>query len=601
MDRGMRLPINHTRLGRALGHYLQLKLQDFRHQVAQVDALPQLAILGLVAGFAAASLTLIFRWTLESLLSLYLHPHTEAFEQLNAWARFFLPLLAALAMATLLTWAKPHQRKLGIGAVIEGFHLHQGRLPLVNTLLQFVLGLVSLGGGLSAGREGPSVHLGAGIASTLGQSLALPNNSLRLLIGCGTAASIAAAFNTPLAGVIFAMEVVMAEYSVLGFAPIIIAAITGAVLTQMTYGAAPIFSLPALPMLDPTELGFCLLLGVFIGLAGASFQASCRFWQQNQRHYSLIQRGLLVGLSTGTCALIAPQVMGMGYDALNLMFAGGLPWLYLLLLVLGKGFLTSFTLGMGLPIGMIAPLLVIGGGLGALGAEFVALISHADQYPSLYVLIGMGAMMGSVLQAPLAALLALLELTHNPQVLMPSMLTLMVAFLIQRVLFKQNAIFISLLNGQGIYPHQAPLAQALGRTGVMAVMDRRFVQVAQRLTYAQARQALIPKPHWLVIQSVKDAHTLTLMPAAALAHYLQELDSQVPTHQQTPELTLDLARFAAPRLSLTPLSMQASLQEADQSLQDFAVDALVICPSSIQGVSPILGILTRDMLEQYYR
>ncbi|OOV75700.1 hypothetical protein BTA35_0217490, partial [Oceanospirillum linum] len=127
------------------------------------------------------------------------------------------PVIGCLLLAAVIRLSKQAWRPQGLGHVIERFTFYQGYLPWQNTLHQFFSALVALASGLSAGREGPAVHLGAGVSSYLGQLFKLPNNSIRLLVGCGTAAAIGASFNTPIAGVIFAMEVIMAEYTLVGF------------------------------------------------------------------------------------------------------------------------------------------------------------------------------------------------------------------------------------------------------------------------------------------------------------------------------------------------------------------------------------------------
>ena len=175
-----------------------------------------------------------FRLLLEGGAALYMTDgDPEAFESMAPWLRALLPLLAVTIVGVLLYRQKPTARKLGVGHVIERLTYHQGRFPLRNWLNQWWVGVVVVLGGLSAGREGPAIHLGAAAASGLGQQMRLPNNSLRVLVACGTAAAISASFNTPIAGVIFAMEVVMMEYTLMSFMPVILASTMGALVAQL--------------------------------------------------------------------------------------------------------------------------------------------------------------------------------------------------------------------------------------------------------------------------------------------------------------------------------------------------------------------------------
>ena len=190
-------------------------LESFRRRLASVDALPQLCVLGVLSGVLTGGLMVGFRGLLElGALAFMPGGDPEAFERLAGPVRVVLPLMAVGLIGVWL-WRMPNGAgKIGIGHVIERLTYHQGKMPLRNWMTQWWVGLVALLGGLSAGREGPAIHLGAAASSWIGQTMRLPHNSLRVLVGCGTAAGIAASFNTPIAGVIFAMEVVMMEYTI---------------------------------------------------------------------------------------------------------------------------------------------------------------------------------------------------------------------------------------------------------------------------------------------------------------------------------------------------------------------------------------------------
>ena len=212
-------------------------LENFRRQLANVDALPQLCVLGLVSGLITGALMVGFRLLLETGALLFMPDgNPEAFETLSPWLRALLPSVAVTLVGVFLYRQKATTQKLGVNHVIERLTYHQGHFPLRNWLNQWWVGVLSVLGGLSAGREGPAIHLGAAASSGLGLKLRLPNNSLRVLVACGTAAGISASFNTPIAGVIFAMEVVMMEYTLMSFMPVILASTMGALVAQLVYG-----------------------------------------------------------------------------------------------------------------------------------------------------------------------------------------------------------------------------------------------------------------------------------------------------------------------------------------------------------------------------
>lgn len=572
-----------------------LSLEHFRHQLARVDALPQLAILGLMAGLVTGSAMLVLRWLIEG-PALLLMPNglAENFEALPWSVRLLLPIGTGLAIGLLLTWLKPTTRKAGIGYVIERLAFHQGHLPMRNSLVQLVTGVTAIIGGLSAGREGPAVHLGAGASSWLGRRLRLPNNSIRLLVGSGTAAAIAASFNTPLAGVIFAMEVVLLEYTIAGFTPVILAAFSAAALNQVFYGSSPAFDVPPLGLHSLLELGWIMLMGVVIGTLSASFVMIARRVQSLPLP-SLWLRGLLAGILTGVAGCFLPEVMGIGYDSLDQILNGQMLFGMMLALSLSKLILTAVTAGLGLPIGIIGPILVVGaafgGAFGVLGDGLLS-VNAADS--SLYAMLGMAAMMGAVLQAPLAALMALLEMTHNTQIVLPSMLVVIVAEMMHSALFRRPSYFIAMLNGQGIYPRQQPLAQALSRVSVAAIMDRNVLRAPRVINTEKGEKLLQQRPQWIALEQQEGQQSeRIILPAAALARWLDE--------HHDPEEKLDLLEIPAARLLASPIHLEATLQEADEEMRQYGVEALYVRHMHAPTLHRISGIITREQIETHYR
>ncbi|WP_404326999.1 chloride channel protein [Cobetia sp. UIB-001] len=576
-------------------HLPRPSLDNFRRKLAAVDALPQLCLLGLVAGLLTGSLMVGFRLLLSAgALGFMPDDNPENFEGLAPWVRASLPLLAVLVIGIVLGRQHPAQRKLGIGHVIERLTYHQGKMPLRAWLNQVVVGVVSVLGGLSAGREGPAIHLGAGASSWIGERLKLPNNSLRVLVACGTAAGISASFNTPIAGVIFAMEVVMMEYTLMGFMPVILASTTGAVVTQMVYGSAPAFAVPSLLLHSLLDLPWVIVTALVIGLLAGGFVHLAR-QQARVAHLSWGIRMALVGVSTAAVAWWYPQVQGIGYDSLAQLLDGQLALDILLALVIGKLVLSALCVACGVPIGIIGPVVVAGAAAGALmGMLGGWLLPDQASDIALYALLGMAAMMGAVLQAPLAALMALLELTHSPNIILPGMLAVVVAGLTCRQLCHCQGFFISTLTAQGLHPLQQPLMQALSRVAVPAVMERSLVSVPRRITRERARALLDSKPVWLVVTRSTPEKPMVALPAADLVRVLMD------EHWREQE-ELDLLEIPAQRLDLAPIHLQATLSEAYERLLPSDVDALYVEHTTAPMIRKISGIITRDAIESYYR
>ncbi|UTD56983.1 chloride channel protein [Halomonas sp. MS1] len=574
-------------------------LESFRRQLANVDALPQLCVLGLVSGVITGAVMVAFRLLLEVGAALYMpEGNPEAFEGLAPWLRALLPMIAVTLIGTLLYRQKAAARKLGVGHVIERLTYHQGRFPMRNWLNQWWVGVVSVLGGLSAGREGPAIHLGAAASSGLGLKLRLPNNSLRVLVACGTAAGISASFNTPIAGVIFAMEVVMMEYTLMSFMPVILASTMGALVAQLVYGNEPAFRIPEVALGSLMNVPWVVIIGLVIGLLAGLFIHISR--SQYLQQWPLWLRLGAVGVITGAVAWWFPEVQGIGYDSVAAMLNNQLAITVLLALMIAKLLITAITVAGGVPIGIIGPVLVVGAATGALGGMLGGWLwpdKAAD--PGIYAMLGMAAMMGAVLQAPLAALMALLELTHSPHIMLPGMLVVVVACLTSRQLTGCEGFFISSVR-YGLHPLQQPLMQALSRVSVPAVMERHLVRTDRMITPDQARRLLETNPVWLVIERSSAEKPVLALKAAELARWLLEHDEALQDEAPPEDEFIDLLEIPGQRLEMAPIGLQATLSEAFLKLQDNALGALYVVHGYRPKQQRISGIITRGAIERYY-
>lgn len=588
-------------------------MDRLRHQLAHLDALPQLTLLGFLSGLAAALVIIAFRALIDLPLQSLLGGHSEGFESLPPYARFCLPIAGAGVIALLLHKLSPAQRQGSVSHVIERLHNHQGRLPLLNVGVQFLAGALALLSGQSVGREGPAVHLGAGTASQLGQWLKLPNNSLRTLVGCGVAAAIAASFNTPMAGVIFAMEVVLMEYSIAGFVPVILASVTGAAVAQATFGNAPAFTVAPLQMSSLAELPLVIFCGFIMAMFAACFIRLQLGFQQFKALSSSVKL-LLVGFATGCCAIFLPQVMGVGYDTIEATMQGQIALGALLAIAFAKLFLTTFSVGLGMPGGVIGPILFIGACLGgALGLIAEVLMPETGANTSFYALLGMATMMAAVLNAPLAALITVLELSYNPNVIFPSMVMIVTAVVVTRQVFKCDGIFIEQLRSAGFNLHSGPINRALERIGVRSAMDTNFALCNRSMDKPSLQRLLAAHPQWLVLEEVdKDKFLLAAADVAAVLNNPESKansasDSTTNETEETEEI--NLLDIPGRRWQLQPIDEQASLLDAQHLLEANQADALYVerqqarHPRSLRSgfaLSSVAGILMPERIQDAY-
>ena len=403
--------------------------------------------MGLISGIFAAIVIVLFRYIIIQAQSSFLPDgNPENYEGLAWYFIFLLPLAGGILIGSIFHFIPADKRRVGIVHTLEQMEYHQGRLPFVNFLAQFVGASICIIFGHSVGREGPSVHLGASSGSFVAYLLNLSEQSRRTLLACGAAAAIAASFNTPLAAVIFAVEVIMLEYAVMSMMPIIIASLTATLISHAAFGNQVELAAPAFEKIASSELFAVIICGLIIGLLSVAFNRLLISTNQHSQHMPIFWRLTLAGAITGLLGLAAPQILSIGYDTVTATFHNEFALTALLSILIFKLLATTIGIGLGLPGGLIGPTLVIGAVAGSLvGTIIQMLYPESTASPGLYAMIGMGAMMGATLQAPLAALLAIFELTLSPHIILPGLIAIVVASLTASEFLNQPSIFVSLM------------------------------------------------------------------------------------------------------------------------------------------------------------
>lgn len=566
----------------------RITIKTFRRSLASFDSVPQFALLGIASGFVTGLVIIAFRLAIEWPLGVILDDGPESFESLHPLFAFGLPIIGALILIPIASSLAPADRRIGVVHVLERLARHQGHMPLRNALVQFLTGVIALVSGQSGGREGPAIHLGAAGSSLIGHYMKLPNNSIRVLVGCGAAAAISASFNTPIAGVIFSMEVIIMEYTIAGFIPVILASVVAAVMTQLVFGSDTAFDVPSVSMSSLLDLPILVVEAVFIGVIAALF---VKLFITTNRYApeKIWMRFLIAGAMTGATALIAPEILGIGYDTVDRVLVGELGLTILVMVFVLKIVVSSTILAMGMPVGIIGPTLFIGamaGGIFALAAGNLGTNLSDD---ALYVTLGMGAMMGAVLQAPLAALMAVLELTNNPNIILPAMLVIIIANMTASQLYGVRSVFMMQMEAMGLEFRQNPLSMALNRASVASIMVRNFVRVNRNLTREDARDAVLKKPVWILVDGNKGPGFI--LRTEDLEKHLN--DSEDPV--------IDLVAIPATRKDVTSILLQATLNEALDTLNDSGVQALYVNRITAPLMDSPVGIVTREDIETFYQ
>ena len=567
-------------------------LDNYKRHLTNYESVLAYSLLGVIGGMASGLIVLGFELAIVELAGLWdVSDGGENFEALPQWALFALPAGGATVLGLAYSLLKPEDRETGIVHVISRMHSHYGALPLRNALVQFIGGTFALATGQSGGREGPGVHLGGAINSQLGQRLGLPNNSLRVLIACGTAGGIAAAFHTPLAGVIFAMEVIIAEYTVIGFIPVMLAAVSASAVSHFLSGGGALFNIPILQLNSLLEIPYIIMLGLCCGVCVAAFIRISKFAARFS-HWPVALRFALAGTITGTLALGVPQILGVGYDTLNLTLHGGVALNALLLIAGCKLLATAISCGMGMPVGLIGPNLLIGACIGGILGKIGAMIQpELASDPTLYIVIGMGAAMGTVLNAPLAAILAVIELTGTISISMAAMLAIVTATLTNTGIFHQRSAHQTVLRQlQRLVPDD-PLNQLLHRTDVNSTMDTRVVRVPTALHPDDLEPLLESTPTWCLVE--REGEDLYLVLGKELLDWLSQ-------QEVTNEAMADLTESDIRRWTIAPVPTQATLRQAMDAMRSGTAESVCVYERSTKTGKRILhGVVTRESIEKF--
>ena len=312
-----------------------------------------LSVLALVIGVAVGYGTIGFRYILGVIQEVFYGFSSQQFATLTAdldwWHILLAPAAGGLLVGLFLQFIMPGGSAEGVAQVVESGSLRGGRLSIGRGLAAAAVSAASLGAGASAGREGPVVHLGATIASFVSQRFKFGPSLTLTLLGCGVASAVAASFNAPIAGVFFAMEVVIGHYALHAFSPIVIASVAGTIVSRVHLGDFPAFVLPNYSISSFFELPAFLLLGIICAVVAMTFMWSVMFAEDtiNRTRVPTWLRPAVGGLGVGAIAVFIPEVLGVGYEATDDALKGLIPFGFLILLIVAKVAATAITLGSG--------------------------------------------------------------------------------------------------------------------------------------------------------------------------------------------------------------------------------------------------------------
>lgn len=438
----------------------------------------QLCLLAAIGGFASALLVVLFIFAIEGIQLFFLREKDD-YNSLAALSRFQLPIIGAVVIL-FFAWLTGYKYiRSGIPYVLHRLKIANGVMPLRNTINQFIGSTIALAAGFSVGREGPAVHLGAACSSYIGNKLNLPYNAIRSLSACGIAAGIAACFNTPIAAVLFVMEVILREYKVHIFIPVMIAAIVGSMTTSSIFGVNHEFGYFSAITLTRDHYLILALLGIALGVIAFAFNRYLILVIKHSARFHIVPRILTAAFITGALGYAVPYAMGTDLSAINFSLQDNVELQLLLGLLLAKMIMTIMALGLGIPGGIIGPILGIGAIAGTCGSMMAMHFMAVDITASDFALMGMAGFMAATLNAPLAALLCVVELSNQIEIIIPAMIVITSACIASGQFFGNRSIFIMQLEVQGLAYRRPPIEKSLQRIGVLGVMEENITLLQQ--------------------------------------------------------------------------------------------------------------------------
>jgi CIC family chloride channel protein len=481
------------------------------------------------------------------------------------WRRVLFPVAGSLGIGYLLYRYFPNARGSGVPQTKAALFAREGRITLRTVLGKFFCTSATLASGIPLGREGPSVQVGAGIGSVLGRLLGLRTEQVKNLIPVGAAAAIAAAFNTPLAAVVFALEEIMGDLNAPVMGAVVLASATAWMVLRVFLGDHPLFRVPQYQLVHPVEFAVYAVLGVTVGVIAAVFAKlllgmRARFlrFPQSTVWFQPVAGGLLVGVM----GLFVPQVLGVGYgyvgDALN----GKMAFQLMLLLVVLKLFAVTVSYASGNAGGIFGPALFIGAMLGcSVGTVAHHFFPGYTAMPGAYALVGMGAAFAGIVRAPMTSVLIIFEMTQDYAVIVPLMIANLVSLFIASRL-QREPIYEALAIQDGIHLPSAGTRQRYGQRQVVTVMHKGSESLPAEMSVREALERVRSSGlrDWLVadqrgVIGVVGVSKLEQEMAEGADKKLSDLVNPMDFPHVHPDHGLDLAleRMGANQLEILPV------------------------------------------------
>ena len=553
-----------TTSGSGWRSWLLLRVAELRQREGQIFLVLALVI-GALTGLAVVAFIL-----LTERMGMRLYPVGGA-----PWRRLLFPVVGSLSIGYLLYRYFPNARGSGVPQTKAALFAREGRITLRTVLGKFFCTSATLASGIPLGREGPSVQIGAGIGSVLGRFLGLSTEQVKKLIPVGAAAAIAAAFNTPLAAVLFSLEEITGDLYAPVMGAVVLASATAWVVLRVLLGDHPLFKVPQYQLVSPAEFAVYAVLGLAGGVVSAAFARlllgmRARFLRFPQK--TVWFHPLAGGLLVGVMGWFVPQVMGVGYGFVGEALNGRMAFQLMALLVVLKLFAVTGSYASGNAGGIFGPALFIGAMLGGtVGTVAHHLFPAYTATPGAYALVGMGAVFAGIVRAPMTSVVMIFEMTQDYAVIVPLMIANLVSLFIASRL-QHEPIYEALAVQDGIHLPSAKTRQRYGQRQIIRVMRPASEALPAEITVREALQRVRSSEFrtWLVtdrrgVVGVINLSRLESELAEGADKTLGELvDGAIFPHVHTDQgLDLALERMGANRIEILPVVNRADVHKLE--------------------------------------
>ncbi len=412
------------------------------------------------------------------------------------WRTLLVPMGGAFIVGLIIYYFAREAKGHGVPEVMEAISLRNGVIRPRVVAGKVVASALTIASGGSVGREGPIIQIGSAIGSVLGQLFKLSRRRMQTLVGCGAAAGIAAAFNAPIAGAMFSVEILLGDFAISQFSPIVISSVTATVVSQMKYGNFPAFNVPKYELVHFIELIPYAILGLIAGAVGILFIKVLHFFEDKFDNVKIpdFYKTAFGGLLLGAIGLVFPQVFGVGYNAMDLALYGKMEVWLLLALIFVKVLASSLTLGSGSSGGIFAPSLFMGAMTGGFFGNILhSLFPNHTANPGAYSLVAMSAVVAATTHAPITAILIIFEMTSDYKIILPLMIATIISLVVTRK--QKGSIYTEKLMRKGISIDGGRELNILKSMKVKDVMRDSIEILSPRTSMKDMIETFINSPH----------------------------------------------------------------------------------------------------------